>query len=65
MVLNRGFLHHSWLMLLLLVLGGNFVLYRTTLGVSLLPDDPGGVVIGSMLDLAVVSPILFIPFNRY
>ncbi len=50
--------------LLLLVLGSNLSLYHTSFGLSLLPQEPSGVVIGSMIDLALVSPILFIAWKR-
>lgn len=58
--LQRNFLF----ILLLLVVGSNISLYHTSFGLSLLQQEPNGVVIGSMIDLALVSPILFIAWKR-
>ncbi|OZU89589.1 beta-carotene 15,15'-monooxygenase [Virgibacillus indicus] len=64
MVLKRNLLHHVWLVLLLLVLGSNAALYHTAFGMSVMPVNTNGVVAGSIFDLAIVSPILFIAWSR-
>jgi hypothetical protein len=50
--------------LLLLVFSANYILYHTTLGIGLLPPKPNLIVVGSMIDLAVISPILFLAWKR-
>ena len=50
--------------LFLLVVGSNFSLYHTSFGLSILPEAPNKVVIGSLIDLALVSPLLFIAWKR-
>lgn len=51
-------------LLLLLVVGSNFSLYHTSFGLSLLSEDANYIVIGSLIDLALVSPLLFIAWKR-
>lgn len=53
-----------WLILLFLVLTSNFVLYNTSFGVSILPDEPRGVVIGSLFDLIFISPLLYMLYKK-
>ena len=48
-----------WLAFLLVVLASNYTLYNTGLGLSILPAETKGVVIGSLIDFVVVMPILF------
>lgn len=64
MVLKRNIYRNSMLVLLLVVLGSNISLYHTTFGISILPDNPNGAVIGSMLDLALISPILYLGWKQ-
>ncbi|MUK87752.1 beta-carotene 15,15'-monooxygenase [Ornithinibacillus sp. L9] len=64
MVLKRELLHHGWLLFLFAVVGSNVVLYHTTFGVRIIPQDSNGVVIGSMIDLAIISPILYVTWMR-
>ncbi|MEH7331850.1 beta-carotene 15,15'-monooxygenase [Neobacillus drentensis] len=45
-------------------MSANYSLYHTTLGVQLLPDRPNLVVVASMIDLALISPILFLAWKR-
>ncbi|WP_040229010.1 hypothetical protein [Bhargavaea cecembensis] len=52
-----------WLILLMAVLSSNFILYRTEFGLSLLEGAIEGVVLGSMVDLAVVSPLLWMAWR--
>src|SRR5699024_2958771 len=42
----------------------NMALYYTSFGHSILGHNPGGVVIGSIFDLAIVMPVLFILWKR-
>ncbi|SEJ27159.1 hypothetical protein SAMN04488127_1456 [Bhargavaea ginsengi] len=53
-----------WLVLLLLVLGSNLMLYRTEFGDYVLSDASEGVVLGSLFDLAIVAPLLFLAWRR-
>ncbi|WP_252501881.1 beta-carotene 15,15'-monooxygenase [Sporosarcina sp. Marseille-Q4943] len=63
MVLTRQRSKQSILaVLLLLVLVSNYLAYR--LPAIPLPADPRGVVIGSMLDLAIVAPVLIVAMTR-
>lgn len=55
---------HSMLALLILVLAANLLLYYTSFGTAILNENSRGIVIGSMIDLAVVSPLLFIIWKK-
>jgi len=48
-----------WLGMLLLVLAGNVMLYQTQLGMSIIPDETKGVVLGSLIDLIIMLPLFF------
>ena len=63
-MVKKEMLCHGWFLGLILVVASNFILYNTTIGISILPDEPNGVVIGSMIDLAVVAPLLFLAWKR-
>lgn len=52
------------LFLLVLVLGSNALLYRSPLTSLVLPADANWVVIGSLIDLAVVAPLLILFLKR-
>ncbi|WP_318503207.1 beta-carotene 15,15'-monooxygenase [Bacillus sp. T3] len=65
MALNRVLYQNSLLFLLLIVLGTNFSLYHTSFGVNFLADNPNGAVVGSILDLALIAPILYIAWQRH
>ncbi|AMQ08152.1 beta-carotene 15,15'-monooxygenase [Sporosarcina sp. FSL K6-1540] len=64
MVYKRESIHIVWLILLLLVLASNFALYRSSFGLNLLPTKTNGVVLGSILDLTIVAPVLFLAWQR-
>ncbi|MEO4054780.1 beta-carotene 15,15'-monooxygenase [Solibacillus sp. CAU 1738] len=49
-----------WLLLFTLILSSNFAIYNTTFGRSILPAETNGVVLGSLIDLIIVAPIVFI-----
>ena len=53
-----------WLLLLLMVLGSNIILYHTDLGQFVLAGANNGVVIGSLIDLVIVAPLLFLSFKK-
>lgn len=53
-----------WLLLLALVLISNILLYNTNIGLSLLPDETKTVVIGTLLDLVITIPILFMLYRK-
>lgn len=55
---------HVWLCLLILVLGSNTILYRTEFGTNLLIGAGSGVVLGSLFDLVIITPLLFLAWNR-
>ena len=48
-----------WLGMLLLVLASNVMLYQTQLGMSILPEETKGVVLGSLFDLIIMLPLFF------
>ncbi|WP_246521440.1 hypothetical protein [Ornithinibacillus massiliensis] len=50
MSFSRELLRHGWLMMLVLILSSNMLLYHTTFGVSIIPENSNGVVIGSIID---------------
>ncbi|WP_262366017.1 beta-carotene 15,15'-monooxygenase [Bacillus sp. E214] len=52
------------IMLFLLVLISNVCLYRTAFGVEILQYNPNGAVVGSIIDLALVLPVLFMAWKR-
>ncbi|MFJ3388652.1 beta-carotene 15,15'-monooxygenase [Lysinibacillus sp. NPDC086135] len=52
-----------WLAFLLLVLASNYTLYNTELGLSILPTETNGVVIGSLIDFVLVIPVLFLLYK--
>jgi membrane protein YdbS with pleckstrin-like domain len=64
MVFKKESIPIVWLFLLFLVLASNFSLYHSSLGVNMLPVNRNGVVIGSILDLTIVAPILFLAWRR-
>ncbi|MFD2043021.1 beta-carotene 15,15'-monooxygenase [Ornithinibacillus salinisoli] len=64
MVLKREFLRQAWLLFLFVVIGSNFMLYHTTFGASIIPKDSNAVVIGSIIDLSIISPILYVTWAR-
>ncbi|MGM8215828.1 beta-carotene 15,15'-monooxygenase [Bacillaceae bacterium W0354] len=64
MVFKRALPRQIWLVLLLFVLSCNFILYHTAFGLDVIPANPKGVVIGSIIDLAIISPTLFLAWLR-
>lgn len=63
-MVKKEYLYHGWLLLLIFVLGSNYALYNTTFGASILPDKPNAVVVASLIDIAVVAPLLFLAWKR-
>lgn len=55
---------HYLLVLLLFILTANMVLYYTTFGIQIILESSNGVVIGSIIDLALLTPILFLAWRR-
>ncbi|GLC90567.1 beta-carotene 15,15'-monooxygenase [Lysinibacillus piscis] len=53
-----------WLVLLLFVLSGNYMLYHTSIGINLLPDEVQPVVIGSLLDLMICFPLFMLLYRN-
>jgi len=51
-----------WILLAFLVLLSNYILYRSTFGKSILPDETTGIILGSFFDLIIMAP-LFIWFT--
>lgn len=60
LLLNR----HNLIFLMLLVFIANLTLYYTTFGVDVIQNSSNLVVIGSIVDLAIVAPILFITWLK-
>ncbi|MEI3614855.1 beta-carotene 15,15'-monooxygenase [Pseudogracilibacillus sp. SO30301A] len=48
----------------MLVLIANITLYHTAFGASVLPEKPNGVVVGSIIDLALITPLLFVAWKQ-
>lgn len=53
-----------WLVLLILVVGSNLALYQTTIGTTILPEESQYVVLGSLIDLLLVAPILWMLYRK-
>ena len=53
-----------WLAFLLVVLASNYTLYNTGFGLSVIQGESPGVVVGSLIDLVVVMPVLFMLYKR-
>jgi hypothetical protein len=49
---------YIWMFLLVLVLGSNFLLYRSPISPMVLYEETEWVILGSLMDLAIVSPLL-------
>lgn len=64
MVFKKVSLHMIWPTLFFIVLVSNFALYRSSLGISILPANTNPVVLGSLIDLTIVAPILFLAWQR-
>ncbi|MEW4263540.1 beta-carotene 15,15'-monooxygenase [Priestia megaterium] len=64
MVLHKKTVSFVALFLLLLVISSNYVLYHSSFGLQSLPADLNGVVVGSILDLSLVAPLLFLALQR-
>ncbi|ADF40279.1 hypothetical protein [Priestia megaterium] len=64
MVLHKKTVSFVALFSLLLVISSNYVLYHSSFGLQSLPGDFNGVVVGSILDLSLVAPLLFLAWQR-
>ncbi|WP_418057095.1 beta-carotene 15,15'-monooxygenase, partial [Priestia megaterium] len=64
MVLHKKTVSFVALFLLLLVISSNYVLYHSSFGLQSLPANLTGVVVGSILDLSLVAPLLFLAWQR-
>ncbi|MFJ8262781.1 beta-carotene 15,15'-monooxygenase [Rummeliibacillus sp. NPDC094406] len=53
-----------WLVFGILVITSNYVLYRTSFGMSILPEDTNGVVLGSLVDFIVIAPLTFLLYQK-
>lgn len=53
-----------WLMMLILILTGNFILYQTSVGIHLLPEETQFVVLGSLVDLLILFPLFFMLYRN-
>ncbi|WP_025116114.1 hypothetical protein [Lysinibacillus fusiformis] len=52
-----------WLAFLFIVLVSNYTLYNTGFGSSILPIETNGVVLGSLIDLIVIIPVLWMLYK--
>ncbi|WP_144787537.1 beta-carotene 15,15'-monooxygenase [Lysinibacillus fusiformis] len=52
-----------WLAFLFIVLVSNYTLYNTGFGSSILPIETNGVVLGSLIDLVVIIPVLWMLYK--
>ncbi|MGG3927103.1 beta-carotene 15,15'-monooxygenase [Metabacillus fastidiosus] len=64
MILKKQSVNIVWLFLFILVLTSNIILYRSSFGVNMLPENPNAVVIGTIIDLTIVAPILYLAWQR-
>ncbi|MEH7342103.1 beta-carotene 15,15'-monooxygenase [Priestia megaterium] len=64
MILHKKAVSLAAFFLLLLVISSNYVLYHSSFGLQSLPADLTGVVVGSILDLSLVAPLLFLAWQR-
>ncbi|MEI2441142.1 beta-carotene 15,15'-monooxygenase [Priestia megaterium] len=64
LVLHKKIVSFVALFLLLLVICSNYVLYHSSFGLQSLPGDFNGIVVGSILDLSLVAPLLFLAWQR-
>nr|WP_252342897.1 beta-carotene 15,15'-monooxygenase [Priestia megaterium] len=64
LVLHKKTVSFIALFLLLLVISSNYVLYHSSFGLQSLPADLNGVVVGSILDLNLLAPLLFLAWQR-
>lgn len=64
MVFKNKAIHLIWPTLLLIVLVSNIALYRSSFGIDILPSNSNPVVIGSLIDLTIVAPVLFLAWRR-
>ncbi|WHY58594.1 beta-carotene 15,15'-monooxygenase [Peribacillus simplex] len=53
-----------WLLMIGLILCSNFAIYNTNVGNGILPAETNGIVLGSLLDLVILLPILFMLYKR-
>lgn len=61
MVLRKK--QNVWLALLFIVLVSNYTLYNSGLGSVILPIETNGVVLGSLIDLVVIIPVLWMLYK--
>lgn len=61
-VIERG--KYVWLFMLVVVLCSNYMLYNTNIGNNLLPPETNAVVLGSLLDLVIMSPFFFMMYSK-
>lgn len=64
MVIKRAHNNPAWLILLMFVLAANYSLYHTTFGNQIMPKNSNLMVIASMIDLALIAPILLMAWKR-
>lgn len=65
MIVKQILFHrNNLLVILFLVLIVNITLYHTSLGVRILPENSNGVVVGSIIDVALITPFLFIAWTK-
>lgn len=53
-----------WLILFILVVGSNVALYQTALGMRLLTEETNAVVLGSLIDLLLIAPLLWMFYRK-
>ncbi|RHW38524.1 beta-carotene 15,15'-monooxygenase [Lysinibacillus yapensis] len=63
-VVQKTKLQYIWFILLLLVLCSNMMLYRTEIGEKIIQTASSGVVLGSLLDLVIIAPILYLAWKK-
>ncbi|MEH7343518.1 hypothetical protein V7122_06550 [Bacillus sp. JJ1532] len=55
---------YVWMLLLILILSSNFILYRKSISPVVLTEETKWAVLGSLLDLAIISPLLILAISK-
>ncbi|MGE7921475.1 beta-carotene 15,15'-monooxygenase [Viridibacillus sp. NPDC093762] len=53
-----------WIIMLVLIFSSNFMLYQTSIGSKILPEETQSIVLGSMLDLIILLPLFIMLYHN-
>lgn len=54
----------KWVLLLVMVLASNLILYRSPITHLVIPEETKWLILGSIIDLAIISPLLVMAIDR-